>query len=183
MLASELSQLLIGTTDYLQSLAFSFTRDKEEAKDLMQDTIYRALTNSEKYAEVMNLKAWLYVIMHNTFINNYRRRCRYKKFFVHACRVQASDLTSRDMNAVSSRYQVKELITAVHSLPDIFKIPLCLRVEGYNYQEIADMLDIALGTLKSRIHFGRKLLRRHIEKQDQGRVPTQSAQSAGSVGR
>ena len=179
MLASDLSQLLIGTTDYLQSLAFSFTRDKEEAKDLMQDTIYRALTNSEKYAEVMNLKAWLYVIMHNTFINNYRRRCRYKKFFIYASRGQASDHISRDMNAVSSRCQVKEIITAVHSLPDIFRIPLCLRVEGYNYQEIADMLKIALGTLKSRIHFGRKLLRHHIEKQDQGRVPAQSAWTVG----
>jgi RNA polymerase sigma factor (sigma-70 family) len=171
MLASKLSELLVGTTDYLQSLAFSFTRDKDEAKDLMQDTLYRALTNSEKYAEVMNLKAWLYVIMHNTFINNYRRRCRYKKFFNHASRTQASDHVSRDVNAVSSRCQVKEIITAVHSLPDIFKIPICLRVEGYNYQEIADMLDIALGTLKSRIHFGRKLLRNHIEKQHGDKVP------------
>ncbi len=159
----EFNQQLINHTAGLKPYAISFTRDGEEANDLVHETLYRALTNREKYHEGTNLQAWLYTIMRNIFINSYRRKSREKKIFHHGLPGFLSDHSGvATGNHAEGSLVSKEILTAVHSLPDIFKVPFCLYSEGYKYQEIADMMNIALGTIKSRIHLARKSLQGQI---------------------
>jgi len=159
----EFNQLLIGNSDKLRPYAITLTRDGEEAKDLLHETIYRALANREKYSEGTNIQAWLSTIMRNIFINSYRRKVREKKIFDRGHgdyqRFYYEPSTS---NLAESRMGQKEIQAAIESLPEIFRIPFRLYFEGYQYQEIADMMDTALGTIKSRIHLARKFLKERI---------------------
>ena len=77
----EFDQSLIRNADYLKPFAITLTRDSETAKDLLQETMYRALANREKYNSGTNIKAWMYTIMRNIFINNYRRRSKQNTIF------------------------------------------------------------------------------------------------------
>lgn len=160
----EFNQLLIRHSDMLKPQAFTFTRDPEDAKDLLHETLYRALTNKEKYHEGTNIQAWLYTIMRNTFINAYRRKSRERKIFQSNARELPLEYgIAVSGNGAEGRMEAKEILAAIHDLPDIFRVPFSLYFEGYQYQEIADQLDIALGTIKSRIHFARKLLKEKIK--------------------
>jgi RNA polymerase sigma-70 factor (ECF subfamily) len=167
MLASEFFEVLTEAIVHLEHFALNFTKDREDAKDLLQETLYKALANRDRFSESRNIKAWLYVIMQNTFINNYRRRRRRQRAFIDYVRKAEGEAGSPDNIPEMTGYRVNEIITALHSLPEKFRVPICLRVEGYDYQEIADLLHIAIGTLKSRIHFGRKMLRNHISWLDE----------------
>lgn len=161
----EFNQLLVSNTDFLKPFAFTLTRDNETAKDLLQETLYRAIANKEKYNVGTNIKAWLYTIMRNIFINNYRRKVKQNTIF---------DSTPNDYfinyqqavvaNSAESSMKMKEIQNAVYQLPDIFKKPFMLYFEGFKYHEIADMLNEPLGTIKSRIHFARKLLKEQISR-------------------
>lgn len=161
----EFNQLLIKNTEFLKPFAITLTRDNETAKDLLQETMYRALANKEKYNVGTNIKAWLYTIMRNIFINNYRRKAKQNTIFDKT----ANDfLLDHNQSAVANRAEVtlslKEIEGAVHHLPHIFRNPFMLYFEGYKYHEIADMLHEPLGTIKSRIHFARKLLKEQISR-------------------
>ncbi len=161
----EFNQLLISHTEGLKPYAISFTHDGQEANDLVHETLYRALRNREKYNDGTNIRAWLYTIMRNTFINSYRRRNREKKIFHNGLPGFLSDHSgAATSNPAEATLVSKEILTAVHSLPDIFRVPFTLYSEGYKYQEIADILNIALGTIKSRIHLARKSLRGQIAR-------------------
>jgi RNA polymerase sigma-70 factor (ECF subfamily) len=137
----------------------------ESAKDLIQETLYRALANREKYNAGTNIKAWMYTIMRNIFINNYRRSAKQNTIF---------DSTPNDFlldynqvttaNAAESNLSLKEINEAVYQLPEIFKTPFQLYFEGYKYHEIARILAEPLGTIKSRIHFARKLLKQQLTR-------------------
>jgi RNA polymerase sigma-70 factor (ECF subfamily) len=141
------------------------TRDSETAKDLFQETLYRALANKDKYSVGTNIKAWLYTIMRNIFINNYRRKVKQNTIF---------DSTPNDFlinqtqsvvaNNAESNLRLKDIQEAIHNLPQIFRNPFLLYFDGFKYHEIADMLGEPLGTIKSRIHFARKLLKTQIER-------------------
>lgn len=159
----EFNQLLIGNSDKLKPYAITLTRDGEAAKDLLHETIYRALANREKYNEGTNIQAWLSTIMRNIFINNYRRRAREKKIFDPGHRDTGPYYHEPSAPSLAeSRLGNKEIQVAIESLPDIFRIPFRLYFEGYQYQEIADMMNTALGTVKSRIHLARKCLKEQI---------------------
>lgn len=161
----DFDKMLIDNSNFLQPFAFSLTRDNETAKDLLQETIYRALANREKYNSGTNIKAWLYTIMRNIFINNYRRKARQQTIF---------DKSDNDFfinykqatinNPAESDLKLKEINRAINDLPAIFKNPFRLYCDGYKYHEIAEMLEEPLGTIKSRIHFARKLLKAQIER-------------------
>ena len=77
----EFNQLMITNADHLKPFALSLTRDNDSARDLFQETIYRAMVNREKYNPGTNLKAWMYTIMRNIFINDYRKKARHKTIF------------------------------------------------------------------------------------------------------
>ena len=165
MTASEFDYMLSNNTDFLKPFAITLTRDNEQAKDLFQETLFRALANRDKYNAGTNIKAWLYTIMRNIFINNYRRRAKQSTIFDSS----SNDyLINLNQGAVSNEaiavLNIKEVQAAIYGLPEIFKNPFLLYFDGYKYHEIADMLGEPLGTIKSRIHFARKLLKAQIDR-------------------
>nr|HPH24466.1 RNA polymerase sigma factor [Chitinophagaceae bacterium] len=137
----------------------------EQAKDLMQETLYRALANKEKYNVGTNVKAWLYTIMRNIFINNYRRRSKQQTIFDSTPDDFLLNLSQGAVaNDAVATLNMKEVQEAIDQLPEIFKTPFLLYFDGFKYNEIADMLTEPLGTIKSRIHFARKLLKTQINR-------------------
>ena len=161
----EFNQSLISNTEYLKPFAMTLTRDMEAAKDLIQETLYRALANREKYNAGTNIKAWMYTIMRNIFINNYRRSAKQNTIFDSTPNDYLLDYNQfSTANAAEATLSLKEIKEAVYELPEIFKNPFELYFEGYKYHEIADILAEPLGTIKSRIHFARKLLKQQLSR-------------------
>lgn len=165
MTAFDFNQLLLSNADYLKPYAFSLTRDNESAKDLMQETLYKALSNHEKYHVGTNIKAWMYTIMRNIFINDYRKRSRQQTVFDNT---PNDFLLNYNQHAVTNtaayNLSLKEINSSINQLPDIFRLPFMLYYEGYKYNEISERLKEPLGTVKSRIHFARKLLKEQLSR-------------------
>lgn len=161
----EFDNIVINNTEYLKPFAVTLTRDQETAKDLLQETMYRALANRDKYNVGTNIKAWLYTIMRNIFINDYRRKAKQATVLDNGVN---DFLLDNNQHAVGNKaegvLQLKEIQQAVYNLPDIFRNPFMLYFEGYRYNEIAAMLHEPLGTIKSRIHFARKLLKEQLTR-------------------
>jgi RNA polymerase sigma-70 factor (ECF subfamily) len=165
MSAAEFDTMLLNNTEFLKPFAITLTRDNEQAKDLFQETVFRALSNRDKYNAGTNIKAWLYTIMRNIFINNYRRKSKQNTIFDST---PNDYLLNHNQGAVANEaiagINIKEVKAAIYSLPNVFKNPFLLYFDGYKYHEIADMLGEPLGTIKSRIHFARKLLKAQINR-------------------
>jgi RNA polymerase sigma factor (sigma-70 family) len=165
MSAIEFDKILVKNTDYLKPFAMTLTRDVESAKDLIQETLYRALANKAKFNDGTNIKAWMYTIMRNIFINNYRRSAKQNTIFDNTPNDFLLDHNQyATANAAESNLTIKEIKDAVYHLPEIFKNPFQLYFEGYKYYEIAEILSEPLGTIKSRIHFARKLLKQQLTR-------------------
>ena len=165
MSAKEFNQVLLENADFLKPFAINLTKDNEAANDLYQETLYKALANQEKYNVGTNIKAWLFTIMRNIFINDYRRKSKQKTVFDNSANDYLINLKQASVkNAAESTLRMKEISEAVHQLPEIFKTPFRLYFDGYKYQEIADVLAEPLGTVKSRIHFARKLLKERLTR-------------------
>ena len=161
----EFNQLLLQNEDFLKPFAVNLTRDTEAANDLYQETLYKALANREKYNVGTNIKAWLFTIMRNIFINNYRRKAKQKTIFDNSPNeFLINQKQATVANMAESEMRVKEINKAIQQLPEIFKTPFLLYFDGYKYNEIADVLHEPLGTIKSRIHFARKLLKEQISR-------------------
>ncbi len=158
-------ELLLSNTGFLRPFAISLTRDTEAANDLCQETLYKALANQEKYHSGTNIKAWLFTIMRNIFINDYRRKVKQKTFLDSTPQEYLVNFKQAMIpNAAESEMRVKEINKAIQQLPGIFKTPFLLYFDGYKYNEIAEVLHEPLGTIKSRIHFARKLLKEQISR-------------------
>lgn len=160
MSIQEFNALVVSNAEGLKPFAISLTRDHEEARDLCQETLYKAFANREHYKPGTNIKAWLFTIMRNIFINDYRRQER-KKLIIE-------DLKHMQRHSASFSAEVgvrlREINTAIHQLPSLFKTACLLYLQGYKYQEIACVLDEPLGTIKSRIHFAKKMLQKQIDR-------------------
>jgi RNA polymerase sigma factor (sigma-70 family) len=165
MASADFDQMLLKNTEFLRPFAFTLTRDNEAAKDLVQETLFRALANKEKYHIGTNIKAWMYTIMRNIFINNYRRKSKQQTIFDNSTNDFLLDTNQGAVsNEAIAKINMKEVQEAIHQLPEIFRNPFLLYFDGFKYHEIADMLHEPLGTIKSRIHFARKLLKSQIER-------------------
>lgn len=151
--------MVLKNADGLKPFAITLTKDYETAKDLCQETLCKAFTYRDKYEPGTNIKAWLFTIMRNIFINDYRRAVR-KKIVMDAVK---HSLTPYALPS-ESLVRLKEINTAVHDLPAIFKKACTLYLHGYKYHEIAQALNEPLGTIKSRIHFAKKLLQKQIDR-------------------
>jgi RNA polymerase sigma factor (sigma-70 family) len=161
----EFNQFLVNNSDFLRPFAITLTKDSEEANDLFQETMYKALANRDKYSVGTNIKAWLYTIMRNIFINNYRRRAKQHTIFDTSQNGFLLDSKQAvTVNIAESNLRVKDIQAAIHNLPEIFRNPFLLYFDGFKYQEIATMLAEPLGTIKSRIHFARRLLKPQIQR-------------------
>ncbi|MEI2738937.1 MAG: RNA polymerase sigma factor [Chitinophagaceae bacterium] len=161
----EFNEMLLTNADFLKPFAINLTRDSETANDLYQETLYKALANKEKYNVGTNIKAWLFTIMRNIFINDYRRKAKQKTIFDSTSNDYLINLKQATVsNAAESDMRLKEIQKAIQELPEIFKTPFLLYFDGYKYNEIAEVLHEPLGTIKSRIHFARKLLKEQISR-------------------
>ncbi|HMQ46728.1 MAG TPA: RNA polymerase sigma factor [Saprospiraceae bacterium] len=150
----------------LNAFAYNLTKNVEDAKDLFQETAYRALTNRDKFRPGTNFKAWLFTIMKNIFINNYRKKTKANTILDSTDNLYYINSGNTIIsNSAQSEIMMKELSRLVASLDDSIKIPFVMHYEGFKYQEIADELDLPLGTVKSRIFFARKELKEKIGQQ------------------
>lgn len=147
---------------HLKNFATSLVRDPYVANDLFQNTIFRALKNREKFNTGTNLKAWLFTIMKNAFINDYRKdeirnKVRHTiDYDVAAYKIKSNDNTESSIN-------LKFLNEIINSIEEDNRIPFLMHFEGFKYQEIADELNLPMGTVKSRIFFARKKLKKILE--------------------
>ena len=159
MTAFEFNTNLIEMKSNLQRFAMSLTSDRDAALDLVQDTYLKAITYKDKFVDYTNLKAWVFTIMKNTFINNYRRN-RKENTIID----ETQDLyylnQPHDKGFISpeSSYSEAEIEKAIDSLEDEFRVPFKMHIEGYKYKEISDKLGLKIGTVKSRIFFTRQKL-------------------------
>ena len=155
---------LLEMQSELQRFAFKLTADKEEANDLMQETSLRSLENMEKYTPDTNFKGWVYTIMRNLFINNYRKILREQTYVDYTDNLHNIDSTQLTNDSITENdYDRKELYRVVNSLPDIYRVPFSMFVSGFKYREIADKLSLPLGTVKSRIFLTRRSLQEELK--------------------
>lgn len=147
----------------LHSFAYNLTKNVEDAKDLFQETAYRALTNRDKFRPGTNFKAWLFTIMKNIFINNYRKKVKANTIMDSTDNMYYINSGSSVIsNEAHSNIMMDELNSMVDELDESIRVPFLMHYEGYKYQEIADYLGLPLGTVKSRIFFARKELKEMI---------------------
>ena len=145
--------------DNLLNFAMMLTSNRDDAYDLLQDTSLKVLANEDKYAEDTSFKGWVFTIMRNIFINNYRRVVRSATVvdttddLFHLNLSQDSGITSPE-----GTYCAGEITQAIKELPDEYSIPFSMHVAGYKYNEIAEKINVPLGTVKSRIFFARRKL-------------------------
>ena len=150
---------LLGLQDNMMNFALSLTTNREAAEDLLQETTLRVLNNKDKYYENVNFKGWVFTIMHNIFVNNYRRIVRSKTFIDKTENLYHLNLPQDSgFDTPDSAYTVKEINKAINSFTDEYKVPFSMHVSGYKYKEIAHHLGLPIGTVKSRIYFARQRL-------------------------
>lgn len=154
-----LESQLLGLQDNMFNFALTLTSDREGAKDLLQESMLRVLDNKDKYYENTNFKGWVLTIMHNIFVNNYRRTVRSQTIFDPTKNLYQLDTpTESGIDSPGQAYTIKEINNAIDSFTDDYKVPFSMHISGYKYEEIADHLKLPIGTVKSRIFFARKKL-------------------------
>ncbi len=159
-----IQQQLLGLQDRLFSFALSMTENRDDAKDLLQETTLKVLDNEKKFAVDTNFKAWVFTMMRNIFINNYRRTVREQSYVSSREEVYRLEMPQRcRYNTPESELELVEMRKAMQELDEETRIPFTMHVMGYKYQEIADELDIPIGTVKSRIHVARKKLMKRLQ--------------------
>jgi RNA polymerase sigma-70 factor, ECF subfamily len=158
----------------LYAAAMRMTRNPADAEDLLQETYLRAYRGFEGFHEGTNLKAWLYRILTNTFINTYRAKKRrpdqvelddVEDFFLYRRLggLEAADAARSTETEVLESIPDSEVKEALESIPEQFRMAVILAdVEGFSYKEIAEILDVPIGTVMSRIHRGRRALQQKL---------------------
>ncbi|MDE5642194.1 MAG: RNA polymerase sigma factor [Muribaculaceae bacterium] len=141
------------------NFAYMLTSNRDDAYDLLQDTTLKALDNEDKFAEGTNFKGWVFTIMRNIFINNYRRGARQATVVDTTENLYLLNIAQDSgMETPDGSYSVNEISDSINQLPEEFRIPFSMHVAGYKYNEIAEHMQLPLGTVKSRIFFARKKL-------------------------
>ena len=158
----------------LYTAALRMTRNPADAEDLVQETFLKAYRAFDRFEEGTNLRAWLYKILTNTFINSYRSAKRRPEkadvedvedlYMYHRIGdLQGSGVGRSAEDEVFDHFTDDEVKAAIESLPEAFRIAVLLAdVEGFSYKEIADITEVPIGTVMSRIHRGRKALQKAL---------------------
>ncbi|MDC1809080.1 RNA polymerase sigma factor [Bacteroides uniformis] len=145
----------------LRRFAYKLTLDMDSANDLVQDCILKALDNQDKYVYRDNFKGWVFTIMRNIFINNYRQSQRMSNLFDPNVPDECLNRITTE-KAGGNIYDAQLIYEAVDNLPERIKEPFTLFMDGLKYREIAEKCDLPLGTVKSRIFFARKMLQEEL---------------------
>ena len=155
---------LLSIQSNLLNFAYLLTSNRDDAYDLLQDTTLKALDNEDKYVENVNFKGWVFTIMRNIFINNYRKVVRSATVID-----QTEDLYHLNLPQDSGfetpegSFAAKEITAAINAFSDDYRIPFTMHVAGYKYNEIAEKMNLPLGTVKSRIFFARQRLQQTLK--------------------
>jgi RNA polymerase sigma-70 factor, ECF subfamily len=157
--------------DALYGAALRMTRDRSDAEDLLQETYLKAFRAYGRFEEGTNLRAWLFRILTNTYISTYRARQRapqlsdvddVEDLYLYK-RLTATGLSRSAEDAALERLTAPEVLAALDELPEQFRLAVLLSdVEQFSYKEIADIMDVPIGTVMSRIHRGRKALQKAL---------------------
>lgn len=148
----------------LNNYALQLTKNSEDANDLVQETLLKALTYQAKFKEGTNLKGWLYTIMRNSFINNYRRIIRRNTFIDTTDNTYFLDSADHvTENVGENKFVAQDIQEAVETLPEDLRVTFELNMEGFKYHEIAEELDIPIGTVKTRIFVAKRRLRKQLK--------------------
>lgn len=152
------SDKIVAMQPELHTFALKLTQNQDSANDLVQECVLKVFDNAHKFVHAENFKGWVYTIMRNIFINNYRRTSRElslidSNFTEYACTQVVQDDRFEEI------YDLKLLHKTINNLPDDTRRPFMMFVAGMKYKEIAEKMDLPIGTIKSRIFFARKRLK------------------------
>ncbi|SEL78852.1 RNA polymerase sigma factor [Parapedobacter koreensis] len=166
----EFNTKVVQEVGSLNNYARYFTRDPENASDLVQDTMLKAFSYYNKFKEGTNLQAWLYTILKNTFINYYRRKVKTNAIILKTETISSSDLyKSSLLNGAEGKFVMKDIEYALSKLSEEYYYPFTMYYEGYKYHEIAEQFQIPIGTVKTRIHVARQQLKKKLKPYAKGK--------------
>ena len=161
---TSLDQEIIDSQGYLKPMAMKLTHDSEEAKELLQETMVKAIRYKSKYKEGTNLKGWMYTIMRNTFITKYHRVInRYTAVDPNEEAYKWDQMGMVEENLALGSLVIKDVQLAIHEIEEKFSKPFEMYFQGYKYKEIAETLHIPIGTVKNRIHQARTQLKQKLD--------------------
>ena len=150
---------LLSLQSNLLNFAYMLTNNRDDAYDLLQDTTLKALDNEDKYVDNVNFKGWVFTIMRNIFINNYRKVVRSATIIDQTEDLYHLNLPQDSgLDTPEGSIAVSDITAAINSFSDDYRIPFSMHVAGYKYNEIAEKMGLPLGTVKSRIFFARQKL-------------------------
>jgi RNA polymerase sigma-70 factor (ECF subfamily) len=146
----------------LVKFSTNFTYDRDEAQDLVQETLLKAIQFKNSFRQNTNLEGWLFIIMRNTYINKYRKQVKAKSLIsareLSSVRVEDHHTFTRPLEAL----QVKEVWRVIDRIREEFQVPLKMFITGYKYEEIASNLKIPVGTVKNRIFQARQEVQKRL---------------------
>ncbi|MFA8436655.1 MAG: RNA polymerase sigma factor [Marinifilaceae bacterium] len=160
MTAIELRQAWGRMEGKLNSYSLKLTANRDEAMDLCQETMMKAFINRDKLKH-NNVQAWLFSIMKNIFINDYRRKLK-KRMYMQAMVHQSLQTNGNELGSPLSSYYLKEIMAKIEVLEEDFQVPFKMFLNGFKYKEIAEHLQLPMGTVKSRIFLGRQELAKQL---------------------
>lgn len=161
---NQFTQMVEQHKNMLSTFALKFTGDIEDAQDLIQDTMVKALRFSGSFEKGTNMKGWLYTIMRNTFINDYRKNVKKIALITQEEEISSANLLlSATPNQGESTFAMRDIQFALSSLPGSLSKPFIRYFEGYKYHEIAAEMDLPLGTVKTHIFEARKRLKKQLQ--------------------
>ena len=159
MASAKFQTNLMSLQSNMLNFAYMLTSNHDDAYDLLQDTTLKTLDNEDKYTEGTNLKGWVFTIMRNLFINNYRRVSRAATVVDTTDNEYLINISAETVQeSPEGTFTASEITAAINSFSDEYRIPFSMHVAGYKYEEIAKEMNLPLGTVKSRIFAARKRL-------------------------
>ena len=168
MTAIEFKKVVQKEAQSMRHYAYQLTRNVEDTNDLIQDTMLKAFMYQDKFTDGTNLKGWLYTIMKNTFINNYRRMVKRNTFIDQTENDYYLDSISHsERNMGDQNFVMRDIENAINKLPMSLKKPFTMNNSGFKYHEIAEILHIPIGTVKTRIFVARRQLREALNSYGQ----------------
>ena len=148
----------------MMNFALMLTANRDDAQDLLQDTTLKVLDNQDKFVDNVNFKGWVLTVMRNIFINNYHKIVRVQTVVDSSADLYNLDvINDSGFDSPDKAYQIKEITKAINGLNDDLKVPFSMFLSGYKYNEIAEKLNVPLGTVKSRIFFARQELQKRLK--------------------